>query len=212
MKTFYTAIFLLAMLGCGPSAIASDTKVNNWQYHEYAIQFSGNLVKKEAKKKSFAAETIFTNLPDTQGNIAITCVNSLMTVMVAYEAIDMDDFVRNNRTSKHWRTRKIAMKIDGKQQRLHNWTYLPKLGVLLPQKKSDRSKIYNAAIRGQTITVGADFKKSITLNLPKPNTYFAQFGSACGLGNGRSDQGNPTPQQSDVKAKAVATFDAGKDD
>jgi len=171
------------VFGVSHSALAEEANDTvDWQHHDYVMEFSGSAVKKKAREKQFLAETIYTNKSDARGNVAITCINEVYTVSVSYKPIDMEDFVVNNRTTKRWRTRKVEMKVNGEVQKMNDWTYLPKIGVFLPRKKSDRAKIYNAAIKGDAISLNMDFKEAFPLILPKPNKAFKEFGGACGMG------------------------------
>jgi len=197
----YAKIFGIgcALVGISQYAFGDDENaIPSWQNHEYVVEFSGSGVKKKARDKQFVAETIFTDQSDMPGNVAMTCINEVFTVAVAYKPLDLKDFIVNHRTSRRWRTRKVEMTIEGELQKMNEWTYLPKFGVAIPRKKSDRAKVYNAAIRGQSILLNMDFRESIKLILPKPNTEFAEFGGACGMGNNKNRPHKVTVDDSGV--------------
>ncbi len=176
---FLTALFL----GAGISSSADDTeKLPGWYKYEYLLNFEGNFVKKRDREKLYIAETIYTDIPNSPGNVAMTCVNGKLSVAVAFEPVDMKAFVEENTTTRGWSFKLIPMKIDGKRQELHKWMYLHSLSVAIPRKSSDRAKIYNSVIRGDSVILDMDFKPQIELNLPSPNQAFNEFGSACGMG------------------------------
>lgn len=177
-----TSIFGLGIIEFGAIATADDTKIPGWNDHDYLISFSGNAIQKRVREQLYVAETIYTDVPDSSGNIAMTCVNGSLSVAVAFKPVDMKAFVEENHTTRGWSFKLITMKIDGKRQELHKWMYLHSLGVAIPRKKSDRAKIYNAVLRGQPVTLDMDFRDAVDINLPAPNQAFNEFGGACGMG------------------------------
>ena len=178
----------LTVFGSQIAYADSPESAATWQAYDYYVSFSGNAVKKKARHQRFLTETLYTDQYDDVGNVAFTCINELLTVSVAYKPIDMKDFIKNHRTSRRWKTRRAEIEIDGKLQKMNDWTYLPKYGIVISRKRSDGAKIYNAAIRGQTVTMDFDFKKPIELILPKPNIDFAEFGGPCGMGKYKNKQ------------------------
>jgi hypothetical protein len=156
-----------------------------WQSMNYAIRFTGNMPSKEQRARSYKVEAIYSNAVAEKGNVAFTCVNGIFSVAIALEPTDFEAFIRDNEKSKRRRTRKVPMFINGKRQKLKNWTYVPKTKILLPMKTSTRNKIYNAAIRQDEVLVNLEFKDQVKLILPKVDNTFAEFGAECGLGKNK---------------------------
>lgn len=183
MKFTKPIIIVFALFGADQMANANSPESEpSWQGYNYYVEFSGSAVKKKARDRKFVTETIYTDLNEQPGNVAFTCINELLTVSVAYKPLDLKDFIKNHRTSRRWKTRMAEVTIDGELQKMNSWTYLPKYGVAISRKRSDGAKLYNAAIRGQSVIFDFDFKKPVELILPKPNMDFAEFGGPCGMG------------------------------
>lgn len=203
---FGLGIIALSISGFGTIAAADDAKLPGWNDHDYLISFSGNAVRKNVREKLYVAETAYTDMPDSAGNVALTCVNGALSVAVAFKPVDMKAFVEENHTTRGWSFKLITMKIDGKRQELNKWMYMHSLGVAIPRKKSDRAKIYNAVLRGQNVTLDMDFRDAVDLHLPAPNQGFNEFGGACGMGILKDQPHKLTVEPGDIFLGETVSF------
>ncbi|MEP3892078.1 MAG: hypothetical protein ABJN69_16595 [Hellea sp.] len=160
-------------------------EATQWKLHEYTYSLSGFPVPKDIRRKPFSAETIYTNSSD-KGDVAITCLREKLYLSVETKPINFEEFVVNHLTSQRAKVRAVTLRIDGDKKSRNRWTYIPEHKVLLAQKRSDKVKVYNAAISGKAVTLEIGNGKAFKLNLLKPNSTFANFGANCGLGRNKA--------------------------
>lgn len=208
MKIQHLVVLAVSGLGLAYTANAYPDKVPGWQVHDYLITFSGNVAHKEARERQYIAETVYSDIPDSSGNVAMTCVDGQLSVAVAFKPVDMKKFVEENHRTRGWSFKLITMEIDGERQKLNKWMYLHSLGVAIPRKKSDRAKIYNSIIRGHDVVVDLDFRDAVTLNLPQPNQGFNEFGGACNMGIYKDQEHKTYLEEGDIFLGEVVDFNS----
>lgn len=71
---------------------------------------------------------------------------------------------------------------DGDKIALGRWIYDKSDHSAYSNKRKPAAKLYNAVVRGQMVKIIAQGKTSFTLDFPKPNKAFAEFGAGCGIG------------------------------
>lgn len=155
-----------------------------WKSSFFTMEFSGFPVKKDMKNRPFPGESIYV-VSDDVGDIAFTCLLEKLRTTIEIKSTDFESIVLGNNTSQRAKVRNLRFFINGKAVRSKNWTYVSELKVALSSKRSDALRIYNAAIRGDEVQVKMSGADKVRLNLPKPNSAFAQFGSECGIGTNK---------------------------
>lgn len=190
MKSLYSLclLFLLSGTQAMAQAQAEDSSAQSapqWNLHEYTYSLSGFPVPKDIRRKPFSAETIYTDSPD-EGDVAITCLREKLYVSVEAKPVNFEKFVVEHLSSQRAKVRAVTLKIDGEKKSRNKWTYILEHKVLLAQKRSDKIKVYNAAISGKAVTLQIGNGKAFKLNLPKPNPVFADFGANCGVGRNKA--------------------------
>ena len=163
------------------AAQSSDT-TDGWNLHEFTMTFTGSAVPKDIRGKPFPAETIFTNSDDV-GDVALTCLYNKLSSTIEVKKTDFKAVVMGQSDTRRARYRETILRINGEKVSKGRWTYVPKYKVLLAQRQSDKYRLYNAAIAGDSASVQIGYGDIIELNLPKMDKTFAEFGAACNLGN-----------------------------
>ncbi len=164
-----------------PADTPKDTPVE-WVSQQYKVMFTGNGIKKDHRYKPYPAEILYTTAFDAPGNVAIHCVNGVMTASVGMEPVDFSEILSDWLSSQRSKSRMPTMKINGERIDAGTWRYVQRFKLLHPGRPHISKKLYNAAIRGETVTLSLDFGNEVTLVLPKPNRDFAHFGAGCGIG------------------------------
>lgn len=162
-------------------AAETPTEPSTWQQQNFRLMLGKGHDKKN-KGRIISGEYMYTTGPDQMGNVALTCLGGSFMVVVSTDDISISKNFRDAWMYPNKRKRRPTVMINEEQQDPNHWVYLKKRGIAIPQERKLSLKIYNAAIRQDKILVDFDNKKSFSLNLPKPNTDFAEFGAECGMG------------------------------
>jgi len=185
-KILGTSLALLALYPLSLSAQESkDVSIpSKWTSSFFTIEFSGFAVKTDAQNKAFPGETIYIN-SEGAGDIALTCFMKKLRTTIEIKPTDFESIVVGNTTSQRGRIRDVSFFIADKRISSRNCTHVPKINVVLSNKRSDAIRLYNAAIRGDSVQAKISGAPKVELNLRKPNSAFADFGSECGIGKKR---------------------------
>ena len=162
-------------------AIAQDSPpANTWTNFDMTMHYSGNALSKAQRATIDAGEVIHTT-SDTSPGLMFTCLTGKFYVAASVKPQNFRDTF-NSSTRRH-KIKLVDMRLDGGEKTsLGKWLFKPSLGGISSRKRSQAAKLYNAVIRHQEVTLYMSGKKPVTLDLPKPNRAFAEFGAECGLG------------------------------
>ena len=184
------ALAAITLYAAAPTLAQSNEteKRSRWEHTNIDISFVGSGIRRDVRGISYDAEAIYTTETEKAGNVAFICVNGTFVSNVALTPQDFKLVISEWLSSTRVKIRQPTVLINGESIRPTRWTYSPTLQFLLPRKTLTTKKLYNAAIRGDTVQIKMDGKDPLTLVLPKPNVAFADFGAACGLGrNAKKD-------------------------
>lgn len=194
MKTWISSIAVTALCLGGINALAvtnasEASRAPSWEQKDLSVKFFGNLVRKKNRNRTFSGEAIFSDNFAVPGNVAFVCINGVFTSNVAITPANFGDVIDNWHKTRRRRLRMPDVYINDKKIEATQWTFLPQLQLILPREKRISAKLYNAAIRGDKVSVGIHTKDKFDLVLPRPNSAFANFGAACGMGNQKTSEG-----------------------
>ncbi|RKQ69284.1 hypothetical protein DES40_2083 [Litorimonas taeanensis] len=161
---------------------SSSTEAPEWSHTSFRMQFTGNAVKLDNLGQVFEGEALFTNYPEKKGNVAFSCLTSTLTANIGLVPVDFEAYFREFPRSRRGKVKLPYLYINGEKVKSGQWIYAPNLKIYMPRKKHVVGKLYNAAIRGDSVTLSTNDKDHIPLILPKPNANFANFGAGCGIG------------------------------
>lgn len=166
------------------SGAVNQDKQGAWVSRPYTIIYTGNALSAANQGMKVTGEVMITDNTPRAGNVVFACINNTFAITTSTEPVDFKAFMKENRKGRKKQIIGPKVFIAGKQIKTRGWIHVKDTKVMLAGGESTRRKIYNAAIRGDSVRI--EFKKfDFNLNLPKPNADFAEFGGACGLGNNK---------------------------
>lgn len=177
-------LFAALILGLSSSVNAADAPSEGWTSYDIKIKYTGGGVKREMRGVVKPAESIFSGDTNMSGSVIFTCVGGALTAGFAPDPIDFVSIIRQAKVAKgRFKRKRLDFKINGEEEEDRvDWVYIPKLNLYRARKKLTAAKLYNAAVRGDSVDVKARGKEYVSLQLPPVDTAFRNFGSDCGLG------------------------------
>lgn len=116
------------------------------------------------------------------GSVAFMCLNSELMAVISYEDVDIGN-LRSLWDKPRLRNTNAELVVNGEGLGSNGYTHSRSQKLLLPQKPSDRSRLYNAVLRQTDVKLRwGRLGDLLELHLPEPNEAFRTFGSECGLG------------------------------
>ncbi len=176
------SVAALALVVANTIAFAQDdtTDTNTWESFDMTMHYSGNAYTKKRRATIDKGEVVHTT-SDTSSGLMFSCLEGHFMVGISWKPQDLR--ATFGETSKRRKGKNIDMRLDdSEKKKLGLWIYKPSLGTASSRKRWQAAKLYNAVVRQQKVTLYMDGKKSITLDLPKANRAFANFGAKCGIG------------------------------
>ncbi len=153
---------------------------NTWKTFDMTMSYSGDGLTKKRRATIDSGEVIHTTSQTTSG-LMFTCLAGYFMVAASMDPQDFRELYKQSTTRS--KLRHIDMSIDGGEKiPLGLWFYKPKLRTVSSRKRFQAAKLYNAVVRRQNVTLYLSGKKPVVLNLPSPNSIFANFGAGCGIG------------------------------
>ena len=180
-KLFFSAVLCMGSAFC--TLAFADDGGDNW--HSYILNLTPERVS--SIQVGTSGEVVDAQAKDelgdfAKGSVAFMCLNEEMMVAIKTKPGDIRD-VGELWDNPGLQNTQATLFIDDVRQRTNGYTWSKRNDILLPQTKSDRSKIYNAVLRGQDVrlrwTRGGG---AINLHLPPVDETFKTFGEECGLG------------------------------
>ncbi len=111
------------------------------------------------------------------------CIDDQLRVAVGVEPGNVGTMLE--RTSSRTRTYEIKTTIGDGETFESKWAYKPSLKVAIAQDSVTPRKLYNAAVRGDTISMKLPGKSQFDITLPAVNADFTSFANNCGVTNPR---------------------------
>ena len=180
---YLLAALAIALAPQAASAIDAPAPSEGWQTQNMKIRYLGSGVKRDMRGVINPVESIHSGNPTTSGNVVFTCLAGSLTVSFASEPVDFQAILTQKKVAKgRVKPKRLDFKIAGEDQQFVDWVYIPKLGIYRARKKLTAAKLYNAAVRGDSVEVKTRGKTYQSLNFPPVDTAFKNFGTDCGLG------------------------------
>ena len=127
-----------------------------------------------------SGETLNTQTKDLPGNVSFSCTTKgQLYVSVWRTPLKITD--EKPRRVIRRDTKQVKIYINGVKQKKTRWYYSDGIPAIRPAQGVAQAVLYNAAVRGDEVTLAFRKEPSITLILPKPNEAFAKFGANCGF-------------------------------
>lgn len=165
---------------CTQALAQEDASANTWTNFDMTMSYSGLGFTKTQRATIDKGEVVHST-SDTSSGLMFSCLSGHLLVSIALKPQDFrDSFQKTTGRNKY---KHVDMRLDGGERKgLGVWIHKPSLDAVSSRKRSQAAKLYNAVVRRQTIMIYMDGKKPVTLDIPKPNRTFAEFGAECGIG------------------------------
>ncbi|MEQ8559585.1 MAG: hypothetical protein RIB03_14815 [Henriciella sp.] len=150
----------IAAFALPATAIAAET--NEW--HSAKTLENGDVVL--IASSSEQEHGVFFNCADENLTAGLTTVPGDILEMIAQD------------TSRS-KSRRITMTIGADEAFKADWTYFPSIKVAVTDKELTAKKLYNAAIKGETVTWKMSARPEISVTMPKANEAFKAFANDC---------------------------------
>ncbi|WP_300391966.1 hypothetical protein [Henriciella sp.] len=154
----------IAAFALPATAIAADT--NEWQSAKTLENDDVVLIASGTEQE----HGVFFNCADGNLTAGLTTVPGDILEMMAQET---------SRSKSH----DIAMTIGDSEPFKAGWTYFPSLKVAIAHKELTAKKLYNAAIKGETVTWKMPARPEISVTMPEANEAFKAFANDCPVTN-----------------------------
>ena len=189
---FYLFAFIFPFSIGSPAGAKTPDTPNTWVHQMARVQYTGDAISDRRKSKIDHGDILFTTSNVSHG-LLLSCLEGKFRASIALEPKDLRAIFQNTSFSglryhgKFIPTNQsltfIDMRLDkGQKIPLGRWFFDKTNNSVQSRKRKAAAKLYNAVVRGQTVTVLTEGHLPFTLELPKPNQAFANFGAKCGLG------------------------------
>ncbi|MCF6275623.1 MAG: hypothetical protein L3J05_07655 [Robiginitomaculum sp.] len=176
--------FLLLLAGSLLLAFSVPAQINedgnSWDRYKFRLTILGMKSPTPEQEHRYRGEGLVTTSKNEPGLLFI-CLDGKFRVSATVKAQNL----RHNYSKPPRRVsrRLVDMTLDGGEKiPLGTWSYAKNTKILRNGKRTTAAKLYNAAVRGQDVVLYIEGNKPIILDLPKPNSDFANFGAKCGIG------------------------------
>lgn len=163
--THIAAYFLFAILY--DPKIQAQAPEPVWQYSTYENKYS-------------SGEILRTKVEGLPGNVSFSCSKFGLATTISLAPVDFSDMSEMRVVRRE--TRRVKLFINNVKSKTTRWHYPDGIKSVSATDNKTKADLYNAAIRGDVVTLKFKKDDAVTLFLPKPNEAFAKFGAACGLG------------------------------
>jgi len=143
-------------------------------------------------------EQLYTATSDNSA-LAFVCSDGKLTSAIAVDSNDGANILKNMLQSKRNKTVRVTLSVNGQEVNTSNWIYSSSRKIFIPRKRIVTVKIYNAAVKGDTVSFKRQRKDAVDLTLPETNANFVNFGGACGIGANKAMKTKMKAEQKVVK-------------
>ena len=159
--------FFFALTGQAHAKTDGETVAPQWLLSTFSNKYSDG-------------EIIQTKVKNVPGNVSFSCTSKSQFYVSVWRGPLIVTHEGPKRVIRR-DTRKVKLFINDVKSKITRWYYTDAGTIISPANIKTKGQLYNAAVRGDKVTL--IFKKDlpITLILPKPNDAFARFGRDCGL-------------------------------
>lgn len=187
-RTICGALAAFTMVLAGPALAEADlaeTPVsedgvqaaeNSWTYVAYK-QDVDDTDADRVVDYSYYGSMVFTSSTEQLG-IVFTC--SERHGLGASVGLQPMDFSKIFETSSgRARRRTVEARFDGGEADNSTWIQLPSLGTIEPRESRMRRKIYNAVLKGETLSLNLDARDPVTITFPPVDESFTRWALEC---------------------------------
>ncbi|PHR94454.1 MAG: hypothetical protein COA69_02340 [Robiginitomaculum sp.] len=180
LKTLITASIATTFLASSLASAAMTEQGNSWTAADTSLANTGESFTANREDLSVAGELVYTT-NNTEPGMLFSCQNNKLRAAISLTPQNWEEAMQ--KSSRRSKTRDVKMTLDGGETvSLGKFVFKPTLQTLTARNRKQAVRLYNAAIKGQDITISMAAKNSVTISLPKPNQMFADFGGQCGIG------------------------------
>ena len=119
---------------------------------------------------------------ESNTGVMLNCTSDRLTAGVGIEPGLISD--RLDKFTSRTKRKKATMTIGEGNPKREVWTYLPAMKVAISRQGTTGRRLFNAAVRGDTVNWSLDGKGSATFTLPEQNEAFKKFAKSCSVTNG----------------------------
>lgn len=156
------------------AAIASLVVAIPAQAADYSWQVRSETT--DGKVMSIVAES------ESETGVLLSCATGKLVAGVSVQPGPITE--RLNQSTKRTKRKKATMEIGDKEPNRDVWTYLPTTKIAISRRGTTGRKFFNAAVRGDTVTLTLDGKEGSTFTFPGQNDAFKSFANSCSVTNG----------------------------
>ena len=172
--------------------VATEIQANTWKMDHVKFRYKGRGYSDKQKAKIETGDVMYTTSTTSPG-LYLSCIGGKFRAGIVLEPRDMRQTFKTIKVSgvpvggKLYLSHKDRMYLDmrlddGPKISLGRWTYDKRELSAYSTGRKPAAKLYNAVVRGQTVQIMSEGRKTTTLDLPKPNKSYAEFGAGCGIG------------------------------
>lgn len=110
-----------------------------------------------------------------------SCANETLGVGVATEPGDIVEML--SRETSRSNDREISARVGDGEEFISRWTYLPSLKVAVAADELTAKKLYNAAVKGETVSWKMPGRDALEIQFPEMNDAFKAFANDCVVTN-----------------------------
>lgn len=113
--------------------------------------------------------------------LMFVCANETLSAIMGLQPMDLMA-VSTKDTGGRWRPRSILMTRGEDEPLRSKWRWNGQRNIAQPATKKVSARLYNAAIRGETVTIKMGGLAPVTVTPAPVDDTFRAFGAKCGLG------------------------------
>lgn len=164
-----------------PSAHATqDEDPARWVYKSFSQEVDG-ADRDRAVDYDYRGALVYTGDASQPGAL-FTCSERFgLSVALTTKPVDFEEAFAIQDRRARWRS--VTHSLDGSEAETGRWAHLPRVGTIEPKDKSLRRKLYNAVLRGQTVTLKMSGRPEWSVSFPKPDAAFRKFALGCPITN-----------------------------
>jgi len=161
-KLTLTALLAVAVAGTSAAAAADPVTVNEWRV---------------VKTSETGTPISIVSGSDEEAGVMVSCRDDKLVAAVGFGAGDIAKRLQSD--TNRLKSRAGQLTIGDRDEERARWIYYPQYQLAQTVKSVTAKKIYNAAIRGDAISLNLQRKGITTIQLPAMNDNFKAFAKAC---------------------------------
>ena len=119
---------------------------------------------------------------DSETGVLLSCNPDKLVVGVGTVPGPMTE--RLDTSTKRVKTKRATTTIGDKEPLRERWAYLPRTQIAISRASVTGKRFFNAAVRGDTVSVKVDGTDTATFTFPAQNDVFKSFARSCAITNG----------------------------